>query len=158
MKFFLIIGGRTQPVIFIFTYPSGLLQLTRFLFSLRQPDSNKLLMAYVFYATGSIRIPRVRERQQPFPAPLVLLWRWAGDDCTACRKPWKARGNSVRERVWAMKCSKHQHDLSELQRSTGCIAYLWNKRHSAYDVLWVFRVLAAIVAGWPFGGFAVVSV
>lgn len=44
-----IIGGRTQPVIFIFINPSGHLQLTRFFFWLRQPDSNKLLLAYVFH-------------------------------------------------------------------------------------------------------------
>lgn len=70
VELFLIMGGRTQPVIFIFINPSGHLQLTRFFFWLRQPDSNKFLLAYVFHCNAELLNSKWSEKGSSVSLPL----------------------------------------------------------------------------------------
>lgn len=105
-------GERTQSVIFIFVNPSGHLQLTRFFFWLRQPDSIKVLLAYVFHCDAeylnSKRSEKGSSTSCPFHVPAAMSLGWF----LCMQKVMESQRESILERVSAMKCSKHEQQLS----------------------------------------------
>lgn len=73
MELFLVMGLKTQSVLFfVFINPSVHLQLTRFFFWLRQPDSNKVLLAYVFHCDAEYPNSKWSEKGSSISCPFCI--------------------------------------------------------------------------------------
>lgn len=114
MELFLIMGVKNTVCYFCLykpIWPSSTHQIF-FFFWLRQPDSDKVLLAYVFHYDAEYLNSKWSEKGNsiscPFCIPTAMSLGWS----LCMQKATESQRESVLERVSAMECSKPQQHLS----------------------------------------------
>lgn len=113
-----------------------------------------------FTVMRSILIPSGQKKAAAFPCPFRIPVAMSLGWLLCMRKVIESQREFCTWKGFSHEMQPALAGLSELQRNNGYIAYLMNKWYSKYDILWVFWILAGILAVLVFGlgGNALVSV